>query len=260
MLALLVLARGSRTTLERRVAIAAGIAGGSGMILGGAFDALLGLVLAAIAIGTLTARRDRRRLVAIGGIVLALAVGIIGIRSQAVADGLKFVGVKQGNGGASQNIQSYRQRTLLAYIGVRIFLDHPVLGVGWQGSSDEYAYRPYVADAKRRFDQPPRRVSRRRPTRWGVQNAYVQSLADLGVLGLVLFLARSAARLPRSPSGAGDGDLQVAGVALTLLTIGCWNGFGLVAGIPVAALTWLAAGLATASACTAAADSLTVGR
>ena len=257
-LALLVLARGSRTTLERRVAIAAGIAGGSGMILGGAFDALLGLVLAAIAIGTLTARRDRRRLVAIGGIVLALAVGIIGIRSQAVADGLKFVGVKQGNGGASQNIQSYRQRTLLAYIGARIFLDHPALGVGWQGSSDEYAYRPYVADAKRRFDQPPRAFpSPAHP--WGVQNAYVQSLADLGVLGLVLFL--SALLLPAALAvRRGRGDLRVAGVALTLLTIGCWNGFGLVAGIPVAALTWLAAGLATASACTPAADSLTVGR
>ena len=161
-LALLVLARGARTTIERRVAISAGVAGGSGMILGGAFDALLGLVLAAIAICALSAGGDRRRIVGIAGIVVALAAGVVGIRSQAVADGLKFVGVKQGNGNASENVQSYRQRTLLAYIGGRIFLGHPLLGVGWQGSSDEYAYQPYVAAAKRRFDQPAGRFRPRR--------------------------------------------------------------------------------------------------
>jgi len=256
-LALIVLARGSHTAIERRFAIAAGIAGGSGMILAGAFDALLGLVLAASAIGALSARHDRRRLAAIGGIVLVLAAGIVGIRSQAVADGLKFVGVKQGNGGASQNVQSYRQRTLLAYIGGRIFLGHPLLGVGWQGSSDAYAYEPYVAAAKRRFDQPPEAFPS--PAhRWGVQNAYVQSLADLGVLGLPVFLC--ALLLPAALAvKRGRGDLRVAGVGLTLLTVGCWNGFGLVAGIPVAALTWLAAGAATAAALTNVRDSLTVG-
>jgi hypothetical protein len=57
----------------------------------------------------------------------------------------------------------------------------------------------------------------------------------------------------------GRGDLQVAGVALTLLTLGSWNGFGLVAGIPVAGLTWLAAGVAAAAIRGGENDSLTVG-
>jgi hypothetical protein len=255
--ALLVLARGSRTTVERRIAIAAGVAGGGGMVLAGAFDALLGIVLAAVAVGFLSAWHDRRRLAAIAAIVVTLAAGVVGIRSQAVADGLKFLGVHGGNGGASENVQSYRQRTLLAYIGGRIFLAHPLLGVGWQGSADEYAYEPYVADAKRRFDQPAEAFpSPAHP--WGVQNAYVQSLADFGVLGLPVFLCAlllAAVLAVRR----GSGDLQVAGVALTLLALGSWNGFGLVAGIPVAALTWLAAGVAAAAIRGGENDSLTVG-
>ena len=61
-LALLVLARGARSSNERRLALAAGVAGGVGMVLGGAFDSLLGLILAAFAIVLATGLRDPRRL------------------------------------------------------------------------------------------------------------------------------------------------------------------------------------------------------
>jgi O-antigen ligase len=177
--------------------------------------------------------------------MLAVAIGIVGIRSSAVADGLKFLGVKQGNGGASTHIQSYRQRVLLAYIGGREFLAHPVLGVGWQGSADPYAFEPYLAAAHRRFDQPDEAFPSQ-ARRWGVQNAYVQSLADLGFLGLPVFLA--AFLVPAFFAARhGLGDARIAGVALPLLVVGVWNGYGLVAGIPLDALTWLAVGVAAAS-------------
>jgi hypothetical protein len=39
----------------------------------------------------------------------------------------------------------------------------------------------------------------------------------------------------------------VLGPALLLLVLGAWNGYGLVAGIPLAALTWLAVGVAGVS-------------
>jgi O-antigen ligase len=142
-------------------------------------------------------------------------------------------------------VQSYRQRALLAYIGGREFLGHPVLGVGWQGSGDPYAFEPYLAAARRRFVQPPEAFPSR-AHRWGVQNAYVQSLADLGVLGLPAVLAAllvPAAQAWRRPGG----DVRAAGVALPLLVLGAWNGYGLVAGIPLAALTWLGTGVAVAS-------------
>ncbi len=244
-LALLILARRPRNSSERWIAVAAGVAGGVGMVLGGAFDSLLGLVLAAAAIVLATNLRDPRRLLAVAAIVLAVAVGVVAIRSSAVADGLKFLGIKQGTGGASTHIQSYRQRVLLAYIGGRIFIGHPLLGVGWEGSSDPYAFTPYLAAAHRRFNQPPDAFPS--PAhRWGVQNAYVQSLADLGILGLVAFLA--ALLVPAGLAARrGFGDARVLGIALPLLVLGVWNGYGLVAGIPLAALTWLSVGVAAAS-------------
>jgi hypothetical protein len=244
-IALVVFVRGARSERERRVAVAAGIAGCVGMIIGGAFDSLVGLILASAALVAAAGLKDARRLGAVGAVLVVTAVGVVAIRSSAVADGLKFLGVKQGTGNASTQIQSYRQRALLAYIGGREFLGHPALGVGWQGSADPYAFEPYLADAHRRFVQPPEAFPSQR-NRWGVQNAYVQSLADLGVLGLPAFLAAlllPAARAFRS----GAGDARIVGVALLLLTVGAWNGYGLVAGIPLAALTWLAVGVAVSS-------------
>jgi O-antigen ligase len=244
-LALLIVARGPRSTVERRLALVAGLAGGIGLVLGGAFDSLLGLLLAGAAVVVATRVRSGRRLASIAAILAAVAVGVVAIRSAAVADGLKFLGVKQGNGGASAHIQSYRQRALLAYIGGRIFVAHPLLGVGWQGSSDPYAFRPYLAAAHRRFDQPPEAFPSQQ-RRWGVQNAYVQSLADMGVLGLPAFLA--ALLVPALLAWRrGAGDARVLGLALPLLVLGVWNGYGLVAGIPLDALTWIAVGIAAAS-------------
>lgn len=239
---LLVVARGSRSGAERRLAVAATVTGSIGMVLGGPLDALLGSYLATIALVLLTGVRDVRRLATIGGVLVAITIGVVSIRSSALSDGLKFLGVKQGNGGASTHIQSYRQRALLAYIGGRIFIDHPWLGVGWEGSTDPYAFEPYVADAKRHFSQPADAFPSRQH-RWGVQNAYVQSLADMGFLGLLAFLA--ALLVPAwAAARRGAGDARVLGVALPLLTLGVWNGYGLVAGIPLAALTWLAVGVA----------------
>lgn len=246
-IALLIVARGARSRTERNLAIAAGVAGGVGMVLGGAFDSLLGIVLAAGGIVLATKLRNPRRLLAMGAILGAVAVGVVMIRSSAVSDGLKFLGIKQGTGGASTHIQSYRQRVLLAYIGGRIFLGHPLLGVGWEGSQDPYAFNPYLDDAHKHFDQPAEAFPSQQ-NRWGVQNAYVQSLADLGILGLPAFLA--ALLVPAFVAyRRGVGDPRVLGVALPLLVLGVWNGYGLVAGIPLDALTWLSVGVAAASVC-----------
>jgi O-antigen ligase len=94
--------------------------------------------------------------------------------------------------------------------------------------------------------QPPDAFPSRK-NRWGVQNAYVQSLADLGVLGLPAFLAALLVPLGRAWRAAA-GETGTAGIGLVLLVVGAWNGYGLVAGIPLAALTWLAVGVAVASA------------
>jgi hypothetical protein len=244
-LALVVIARGARTTNERRFAAIAAASGVVGMVLAGAFDALVGVVLATILIAAAARVRETRRIALMAVLVLAVAVGTLAIRSRAVADGLKFLGLRHGSGGAAVAVQSYRQRALLAYIGGRIFLAHPVLGVGFEGSTDEYAYGPFVADAMKRFTQPAYAFpSPQHP--WGVQNAYVQSLSDFGFLGLPVFLA--ALIVPVAIAlRRGVGDRRLAGPALVLVCVGAWNGFGLVTGIPLAALTWLAVGVASAA-------------
>jgi hypothetical protein len=241
-IALVVLIRGPRSERERRVAVAGGIAGCLGMVIGGAFDSLVGLGLAAVGLIVAARVRDPRTLAVLATTLVVTAGGIFAIRSSAVADGLKFLGAKEGTGGASTQIQSYRQRALLAYIGGREFAGHPVLGVGWQGSADPYAFEPYLASAHRRFTQPPEAFPSSNH-RWGVQNAYVQALADLGVLGLPAFLAALLIPARRAFKSAG-GDARLGGIALILLVAGAWNGYGLVAGIPLAALTWLAVGVA----------------
>jgi O-antigen ligase len=241
-LALIVLATGRG---PRRLAALGAGSGGLGMVIGGALDAVVGLILAVVLIVLVCRVRDRRRLAVVAGIVLAVIAGTIAIRSRAIADGLKFLGLKEGTGGASEHVQSYRQRVLLAYIGGRIFLGHPLLGVGFNGSFDPYAYRPYLADARAKFDQPAEAFPS--PTRrWGVQNAYVQALSDFGILGLLVFLAALLVPVWLALS-RGARPLAVAAAAVVLVTMGVWNGLGLVAGIPADALTWLGVGAALAS-------------
>ncbi len=75
-----------------------------------------------------------------------------------------------------------------------------------------------------------------------MQNAYVQSAADLGLVGLVLFvtpflLALLYALRANAPPGA------VAAFTI-LAAMGIWIGQGIVAGIPLDAVTWLGMGLA----------------
>jgi O-antigen ligase len=136
---------------------------------------------------------------------------------------------------------------MLAYIGLRIWRDHPVLGVGYGRSSDRY--QPYLEAAKRRFpDQPPEAFPSPEH-RWGVQNFWIQLLADVGVVGLVLAVGTFAVALGlalRAPPAALY--LGVVAAGWILIAIGSWNAFGIVAGIPMQAVTWFGFGLAAATA------------
>lgn len=176
------------------------------------------------------------------------------MRATAIERFAEFIGLRDRV--EDTGVESYAQRTLLAYIGARIWLDHPLAGVGWQASSEEWAYGPYLDDARQRFPDEPAEAfpSPRRP--WGVQSLYVQVLADLGVIGLAALVwlfggAVVAALGRRGPPGHGSRPgsslavVPLAGLAWLLVAAGIWGGIGLVPGIPLAALTFLATGLAT---------------
>jgi O-antigen ligase len=195
-----------------------------------------------------------RQLAQVAAVVVVVVGGVTAVRGDTLADFMRFLGLRGGN--PATGVESYSQRTVLAYIGLKIFEDNPIAGVGWQRSSRPDVFEPHLADAHRRFPDvvPLAFPSREHP--WGVQNLYVQMLADAGVIGLALLFAvgaggialawRAAAYAP-NPWAAGAG---LAIVCALLTVAGEWASLGIVSGIPLQAVTCLALGIAAAGAAT----------
>ena len=232
--------------IDRRLALAGGVAGTLGLLLSGSLAGALGL-LAAGAVAAVAARGSLRRAGAILGISLAVFGGVVLFRSGDVKSFLELIGIGQKDNRVQ--VETYVQRTMLVYLGWRVFLDHPVAGAGWQASNDEYVYGPYLPVLHRKFPNTPPEGFPSPAHPYGVQNAYVQALSDLGAIGFLLFVAAlltpfalAARRLLRGPPG----PETLLAVMWLLVTMGVLTALGLVAGIPTDALTWLAAGLCAA--------------
>jgi O-antigen ligase len=231
------------------------VTGVLGLILAGSVTAAAGLAIGALAVvvaGRGRFRPSGRRLLALVAIVAIVAGGVTAIRSDTLSDFLQFVGLRDEE--QALGVESYSQRTVLAYIGLRIFKDDPILGVGWQRSSRPEVFEPYLDDARRRFPDVDPLAFPAPGREWGVQSLYVQMLADAGVVGLVLLLSLGVGGLVlawRTAEYAANPWAAGAGLATlcALLTIaGVWASLGIVAGIPLQAATSLVLGLAAAGA------------
>ena len=234
------------------VALAAGVLG---LILAGSLAAVGGLAVGIVALWLAARRRFRprgRQTLALVAIVAVVAGGVTAVRGDALEDFLRFLGVRGDE--PPIGVETYSQRAVLAYIGLRIAQDDPIVGVGWQRSSRPEVFEPYVPDARERFPDVVDLAFPAAGREWGVQNLYIQMLADAGVIGLVLLLLvgaagvalawKAASRAP-TPWAAGAGLLVVC----SLLTLaGEWASLGIVAGIPLQAATCLLLGLAAAGA------------
>jgi O-antigen ligase len=232
--------------LDRRWASIATVTGGLGIVLSGAMTAVIGMWLALAVVGSVAHRRQlltRRTAAALATAAVLVTLGTAGMRGTALEDFAGFLGLtRNATPGA---VESYSQRTLLGYIGLKIFLTEPVTGVGYQASSDEFAYAPQLAAARHRFPDQPADAFPSPKHPWGVQNLYLQTLADLGVIGIALLALLFGAALWIGIRAAATSSLALIGVAWLLVAAGIWNGLGIVPGIPLAALTWLGFGLAT---------------
>lgn len=233
-------------------------AGGVGVILAGSVAAAGGLALGALALWLAARSRFRpsgRQTVALALTVAVVGAGVVAVRDADVGNFLRFLGIRGDD--QAQGVESYSQRTVLAYIGLRIAQDNPLLGVGWQRSSRPEVFEPYVPDARARFPDVVDLAFPAEGREWGVQNLYIQMLADAGVIGLGLLLLvgttgvvlawRAVARAP-TPWAAGAGLVAVCGL---LALGGEWASLGIVAGIPLQAATCLLLGLAAAGAAAA---------
>jgi O-Antigen ligase len=229
----------------RRWTAAALAGGGLGVVLSGAMTAVVGFWLAVAALLLLT-RPGARRMLTVAAVAVAVTAGTATMRAEAIERFAEFVGIRDRV--EDTGVQSYAHRTLLAYVGARIWLDHPVAGIGWQASNEPWASAPYLDDARRRFPDEPDEAFPSAERRWGVQTLYVQVLADLGLIGFTALATLFGAAVVAGVRGARRSAVPLVGLAWLLAAAGVWAGIGLVPGLPLAALTWLSLGLAGARA------------
>ena len=187
--------------LDRRIAVVAGASGVVGLLVSGSLAGAIGLLAAGI-VAAAAARASARRAAAILVISVAVLGGVVLFRGGDVKSFLHFAGI--GKQEEQLGVESYVQRTMLVYYGWRVFLDHPLAGAGWQASNDEYVYGPLLPTLHREFPNTPPQAFPSPQHPYGVQNAYVQALSDLGVVGLRSIPRRAdhAARPRRGPVAA----------------------------------------------------------
>ena len=202
------------------------------------------LAVAAVLLGARVLRAlNGRRALALLAVALVVTVGTATMRASTIERFAEFIGLREKV--ADSGVESYAHRTLLAYIGGRIWLDRPVTGVGWQASSEEWAYGPVLADARSRFPDEPAQAFPSPEHPGGIQMLYLQVAADLGVAGLVVLLALAATGIATGIRGIRSSPVALCGLGWLLVATGVWSGIGLVSGLPLGALTWLSFGLVT---------------
>jgi O-antigen ligase len=234
-----------RLRLPRSLGIVALVTGILGTVVAGAVASVLGIATALVVAGVVAlVRRELalRRALVVAVAALVAAAGVIVIRGHDLSAFARFLGASKEQPTQPQSkVQTYAHRTLLVWIGYRIWRDHPLLGVGWEASAEPGAFGRYLRAAHGRFpNEAPLAFPAAAPDRrYGVQNVWVQALADLGVVGCLLWAAVFAAA----------GWLAVRSHALVALAwiallVWLWSAQGFIAGIPLDGLTWLAFGLA----------------
>src|SRR5206468_463353 len=127
------------------VALATGVLG---LVVAGSVAAAGGLAIGAAVLWLAARGRFRpsgRRTLALAAVVAVVAAGVVAVRGDALADFVRFLGIS-GND-RPVGVETYSQRTVLSYLGLRIFEDHPLVGVGWQRSSRVDVFQPYLDDA-----------------------------------------------------------------------------------------------------------------
>jgi O-antigen ligase len=249
------IALGSVAGLRRALLWTATVAGAVGVVLSGALAGFLGVAAAGLVAGLVAQRRHVLDLTKVGALVAVVAVigaGVFTLRAANIGSFMRFLGIEQPREDENFGGESYVQRLALGYLGVRIFVDHPELGVGWQATSEEWTYAPYLEDTRRRYPNLPEEALPSPEHPWGIQNGYLQAAAELGVVGALAFLAVLLVPLAlgwrtttRAREAAADAALPLLWL---LVTMGIWLGLGVVAGIPLVALQWLSVGLAAAAA------------
>ena len=237
-------------TVSRRVTVAALVGGVVSTVLSG--EAAAGIAIALATIASILLVRQRRRIsgrqfALVLGVAAITAVGLLVIRNGDIKQFQTTIAQKA----KTTDVNTFSQRALMLYIGLRIWEAHPVFGAGWQSVREQHVYSPFLPAAHRRFPNQPDLAFPSPVHRWGVNNAYVQSLAELGIVGTMVFLGFLATGLALGIRGSlrappGQAQLALVGLLWLLVTMGIWTGQGLLAGTGFTALPFFGLGLIAA--------------
>jgi hypothetical protein len=227
-----------------------------GIVLGASLASVLGLYIGAVAmVGLAFRRRDLRRRAVVATLVICTAVtaGTYGMRSADLGFLRAWFGPPPETPG--QYAASWSQRLIFVYIGGRVFLDHPVLGTGWEGELPPSDYAQYLPDARRRYSDQPAHYFPQEDETFIPQQTYDQVLYQLGLVGAALFLVLAALAVRASVIAgrglrAGVRWAEQAFVPVAWLSAmgGAIAGAALFGGSPLAALFWLTLGIVAAAA------------
>ncbi len=235
---------------RKRLAVAGAIGGAVGVILDASVFVYLGTVFAAIAIVVVARKLGEltpRRFLTLLAIMAVIGAGVLGLRGGDVSNYLSFLGITPASASADSQVQTGSQRAMLLWIGWHMWENHPILGLGFQRSNSDFG--PYLAAAKRRFPSQPPEAFPSAAHPWGVQNLPVELLADTGVVGFALGAALFLVGLLLAFRQAWKRSFfGLVAACFVLVAAGTWNAIGIVAGIPLEAVTWLGLGLAATAA------------
>jgi hypothetical protein len=228
------------------------VAGSVGFVLAGSAAGIVGLVPAVLIAAAVAVRRryaSRGAVAACAAAIVLGSLGVVALRAGDFGHFFSFVGAKHTSAAASKNIETYPQRTLLAYIGLRIWIHHPVVGSGWEASNEYSVFGRELPAAHKRFPHVAAIAFPSARHAYGIQDLYVETLADLGIVGFALLVTLFGSGLWLAGRQAlfATSDLAFAGMlaAVWLVTsLGLWSAEGLIAGVPLDAMTWLAFGTA----------------
>ena len=137
----------------------AALAGGTVcVVLSGGIAAELAVVLAAVASVLLVQARDGvdwRRAGVIGALTVVCGLGVLGLRHGDLTQYARYIGLAKADESTNRDAQTFAQRELMYYLGIRVWRDRPILGAGWQSIREQQVYAPFLPDAHRRFSDQP---------------------------------------------------------------------------------------------------------
>lgn len=178
--------------VPRRRLLRAGmiVVGAAGLVMSRSLGSTAALVGVLVIFGFQRARAGRLRpgsTLLLPARVLFLVIGGVLLASM-----IKPGGLPSSRG---YNSSSTTQRTILATAGFRLFVSHPLTGVGWQRSPDVIGAPQLNADLKRTFGNNVNPALFPDSAPVDLHNAYVQVVAESGILGFGLLLLFAVAAI-----------------------------------------------------------------